>query len=146
MRSLLFIGVDKATALAGRVKLCGRAFPALLIYQSLKFFALAIFFVRESEANGAQQDGGIQNFPNPFGSGTSFTTTIPFTTSTTGVATIRIVDERGNVILTDDEDVSYIGTHFFYFTGKELPSGTYYYQIEFPKGVIIVNRSMLLVK
>ncbi len=77
---------------------------------------------------------------------TNFTTTIPFTTSATGVATIRIADEKGNIVLTEDEDMTYIGTHFFYFTGTELPSGTYYYQIEFPKGVVIVNRSMLLVK
>lgn len=92
------------------------------------------------------QNTGSPNYPNPFGSGTNFTTTIPFTTSASGVATIRIVDEKGNVILTEDQDVTYNGTHFFYFTGNDLPSGTYYYQIEFPKGVVIVNRSMLLVK
>ena len=98
------------------------------------------------QSGPASKDEGSQNFPNPFGNGTNFTTTIPFITSATGVATIRAVDEKGNVMLTEDQDVNYIGTHFFYFTGKDLPSGTYYYQIEFPKGVVIVNRSMLLVK
>ena len=89
---------------------------------------------------------GSQNYPNPFGSGTNFTTTIPFSTTATGEATIRIVDEKGNLVMKEDQEVAYVGKHFFYFTGKELPAGTYYYQIEFPKGVVIVSRSMLLVK
>jgi len=57
-----------------------------------------------------------------------------------------MVAMKGNVVMKEDQEVSYIGKHFFYFTGKELPAGTYYYQIEFPNGVIIVNRTMILVK
>ncbi|HEY3874330.1 MAG TPA: hypothetical protein VGM92_02555, partial [Candidatus Kapabacteria bacterium] len=48
-----------------------------------------------------------------------------------------------NVFSTSAEEATYVGTHFFYFTGTELPSGTYYYQIEFPKGVVIVSKTML---
>ncbi|HEY3875257.1 MAG TPA: hypothetical protein VGM92_07250 [Candidatus Kapabacteria bacterium] len=29
---------------------------------------------------------------------------------------------------------------------KDLPSGTYYYMIEFPKGVVIANKTLLIVK
>ncbi len=95
---------------------------------------------------GMNAPEGQPNFPNPFGSETGFQTTIPFQTSATGTAYIRVMDETGRVIMKDNESVTYAGTHFFYFTGKELPAGTYYYQIEFPNGVVIVNRTMILVK
>lgn len=38
------------------------------------------------------------------------------------------------------------GTHFFYFTADKLPAGTYYYTIEFPQGVVIASKTMLVVK
>jgi flagellar hook assembly protein FlgD len=75
-----------------------------------------------------------------------FKTTIPFTTSAQGVASIRIVDQTGKVVLKDNENATYAGQHFFYFSGKNLPSGTYYYTIEFPQGVVIANKTMLVVK
>ena len=89
---------------------------------------------------------GDQNYPNPFGAGTGFTTTIPFQTNATGTAYIRVMDATGRVILKDHERVSYAGKHFFYFTAKDLPAGTYYYQIEFPKGIVIVSRTMIVVR
>ncbi len=94
----------------------------------------------------APANNGEPNFPNPFGSATGFKTTIPFETSQTGTASIRIVDQTGHEVLKDNMDATYAGKHFFYFTGDKLPAGTYYYQIEFPQGVVIVNRTMLLVK
>ncbi len=39
-----------------------------------------------------------------------------------------------------------MSTNFFYFTATDLPSGTYYYTIEFPQGVIIASKTMLVVK
>jgi hypothetical protein len=39
------------------------------------------------------------------------------------------------------------GKHVFYFTGEALPAGTYYYEIEFPKGKhVVAKRTMILVK
>ncbi len=92
------------------------------------------------------QNSGGQNYPNPIGASSGFNTTIPFTTAAEGSASIRIVDAKGNVVLKDNEEVTYAGQHFFYFTATDLPSGTYYYQIEFPQGVVIQNKTMLVVK
>ncbi|MDP4199614.1 MAG: T9SS type A sorting domain-containing protein [Bacteroidota bacterium] len=97
-------------------------------------------------AQFAPRANGEQNYPNPLTSNGGFKTTIPFETSGQGTALIRIVDQTGKEILKDNMDVTFTGKHFFYFTGSELPAGTYYYQIEFPFGVIIVNRTMLIIK
>ncbi|HEY3876252.1 MAG TPA: hypothetical protein VGM92_12305 [Candidatus Kapabacteria bacterium] len=51
-----------------------------------------------------------------------------------------------NVFSTSAEEASYVGTHFFYFSAADLPAGTYYYRIEFPAGVVIQNKTMLVVK
>jgi hypothetical protein len=91
-------------------------------------------------------DSGSQNYPNPLGAASGFNTTIPFATSTAGEATITIVNEKGVKILTDNEEILGAGSHFFYFSGKDLPSGTYYYTIEFPQGVIIASKTMIVVK
>ena len=92
------------------------------------------------------QTGADQNYPNPVDASSGFKTTIPFTTSEQGIAFIRIVNEKGVEVLNDNENVSYAGKHFFYITATDLPAGTYYYQIEFPKGVVIQNKTMLVVK
>lgn len=87
------------------------------------------------------------NYPNPFGSASQFKTTIPFMTDGTGTAEITIMDATGKVVLTDDLVITDAGKHFFYFTGEQLPAGTYYYRIEFPKDErVIVQRAMILVK
>jgi hypothetical protein len=95
---------------------------------------------------GAVPSGPEQNYPNPVDASSGFKTTIPFTTSASGIATIRIVDQTGKEVMKDNEEATYVGEHFFYFTASDLPSGTYYYQIEFPQGVIIQNKTMLVVK
>jgi hypothetical protein len=55
------------------------------------------------------------------------------------------VNAKGMKVLTDEEILG-AGGHFFYFSGKDLPTGTYYYTIEFPQGMIIANKTMLIVK
>lgn len=88
-----------------------------------------------------------QNFPNPVTSANDFKTMIPFSVEGTGVAEIIVTNAKGDVVLRDDMDVMTSGKHFFFFTGKELPAGSYYYQIQFPKGEkVIVQRSLLIVK
>lgn len=86
----------------------------------------------------------LQNFPNPFGQSTMFRTAIPFATKAEGEAVITVTDASGKLIVEDEMTVMSAGRHFFYFSGKGLPSGTYYYKI--PRGVTIVNKTMLLVK
>lgn len=87
-----------------------------------------------------------QNYPNPLEASTGFKTIIPFSTTERGNAAIHIVDATGKLVLKDNEEVSYAGRHFFYFSAEKLSAGTYYYTIEFPKGVVIEKRTMLVVK
>lgn len=87
-----------------------------------------------------------QNFPNPVSSASDFNTTIPFSTNAAGVASIRITDEAGKLVSTERMDVIGAGRHFFYFSADRLPAGTYFYQIEFPKGKVIVTTNMVVVK
>jgi hypothetical protein len=63
-----------------------------------------------------------------------------------GTAFIRVVDESGHELVSESEAVTYDGEHYFYFSAKDLPAGTYFYTIEFPQGVIIAKKSMLVVK
>jgi hypothetical protein len=101
---------------------------------------------RAERQNAPPRDRTDQNYPNPLEASTGFKTIIPFTTVDEGMASIRIVDVTGKEVLKDAEEVTYAGTHFFYFTGDKLPAGTYYYQIQFPLGVVIQNKTMLIVK
>jgi hypothetical protein len=92
------------------------------------------------------KNNGGQNYPNPLEASTGFKTMVPFETSTSGVAKITIVDQTGKKVFTETMNATYAGTHFFYVTGDKLPTGTYYYTVEFPKGVVIVSKTMLIVK
>lgn len=86
------------------------------------------------------------NYPNPFGSGSTFKTTIPFTIPEGGVVAITVMDEAGHAVLADEQEFTGGGRHFFFFTSDQMPAGTYYYRIEFPKGNVVVNRQMVVVK
>lgn len=101
---------------------------------------------RAERQNAPPRDQTEQNYPNPLTALGGFRTTIPYATTAEGTAYIRIVDQTGREILRDNMEVTFEGKHFFYFTGSELPSGSYYYQIEFPQGVVIQNRTMIVVK
>ncbi len=102
--------------------------------------------LKEADGPGPNLSGSGQNYPNPLDASTGFKTTIPFVTSMGGVATIMIANDKGVKVLTDDETVLGAGQHFFYFSASDLPSGTYYYTIEFPQGVVIANKTMLVIK
>ncbi len=88
----------------------------------------------------------MPNYPNPLTKQSDFKTKIPFTLQVKSDARIRIVDESGKLIHTETENFNSTGTHFFFFTGEQLPSGRYFYTIESPLGNVIVNRTLLIVK
>ncbi|MDP4200810.1 MAG: T9SS type A sorting domain-containing protein [Bacteroidota bacterium] len=104
--------------------------------------------MKQSDGSWIRPDGSSAspNYPNPVTASTGFKTLIPFTTAVQGTAYIRVVNAKGEEVLKDNEDVTYAGQHFFYFSADQLPSGTYFYQIEFPKGVIITSKTILVVK
>ena len=101
---------------------------------------------KRSAAN-VSDAGGATNFPNPVTGTTEFKTTIPFElASDGGDAKIRIFDESGKVVHSEISSFAGSGSHFFYFTAKDLPAGKYFYTIESPLGVTIVKRNLLVVK
>jgi hypothetical protein len=87
-----------------------------------------------------------QNYPNPLNWDNDFRTTIPFTLPNGGDAIIKISDATGREVKKETMTFSGGGKHFFYFTATDLPAGKYFYQIEYPKGHVIVNKSMIVVK
>ncbi|MEI8134789.1 MAG: hypothetical protein WCH46_06885 [bacterium] len=90
--------------------------------------------------------GDEQNYPNPVSSDHDFKTTIPFTLPTGGEAGIRVLDATGKLILEETMSFDEGGKHFFYFTGSQLPSGKYFYQIEQPKGKVLLSKSLIILK
>lgn len=87
----------------------------------------------------------LPNYPNPLTSANEFKTMIPFTAPADGEALISIVSEAGQEILRESMEVTK-GKHFFFFTGETLPQGRYFYTIQSPRGRVIVQRSLLIVK
>ena len=57
-----------------------------------------------------------------------------------------IMNPTGKVVHTETESFDGAGKHFFFVTAESLPSGTYYYTIECPQGVVIERHKMLIVK
>ena len=71
---------------------------------------------------------------------------VPFMITESSDAKITIMDATGKVVHSETESFDDAGKHFFYFNGKDVPSGTYYYTIESPLGRTIVSRKLLIVK
>jgi flagellar hook assembly protein FlgD len=94
---------------------------------------------------GHTQSTSEQNYPNPLSSANAFRTTIPFS-APAGLAIITITDASGRVVHSSEKAITTPGLNSFEFSGEQLPAGTYYYRIESPKGVTIVEKTMLLVK
>jgi hypothetical protein len=89
---------------------------------------------------------GEPNYPNPVTQTSDFRTVIPFILGENSETRITIMDESGKVVYKETETFTGPGKHFFYFTAKDLPTGTYYYTIESPLGAVIVKRTLLVVK
>jgi hypothetical protein len=105
--------------------------------------AIGLFKISEPKAKMFK----VPNYPNPLTEANHFNTMIPFELATNGGgAKISLFNESGKEVF--DETQSFVGSgkHFFYFTGKQLPAGKYFYAIESPLGVVIVKQSLLIVK
>ena len=83
-----------------------------------------------------------QNYPNPFNPSTS----IEFKLNVTSLVTLEIFDIKGKKVetLLNNETMS-SGIYKVNFTGDNLSSGVYFYNIRTDKGVND-TRTMLLVK
>lgn len=92
-----------------------------------------------------QADGTVQNFPNPVTSNSSFKTKIPFDSQTEGLALLRVYSTTGKLELTQSFNAMK-GENHFELSAVDLPRGTYYYVVESPIGVPIVNKTMVVIK
>jgi cyclomaltodextrinase / maltogenic alpha-amylase / neopullulanase len=81
-----------------------------------------------------------QNYPNPFNP----VTTISYTVPRDGRVLLKVYDVLGREITTLVDEFVNAGTHSALFNDAGLPSGTYFYRIEY--GEHIVTKRMLLVK
>ena len=107
-----------------------------------------------ASANFKKSEGGIvnmqgnnsQNYPNPVSKYGNFKTVIPFMTANGGEAILRVYNSAGKIAFSETSEFDGGGTHFFYLTAKDLPSGSYYYTIESPKGAVIVRHQLIVVK
>lgn len=82
-----------------------------------------------------------QNFPNPFNP----VTEISYTTASMENVTLKIYDILGREIRTLVNAVQPAGFHSVLFQGKNLPSGTYFYELRAGKH-FVERRKMVLAK
>ena len=82
----------------------------------------------------------LQNYPNPFNP----TTSIPFDLPKRGRVVLKVYDMLGRKIDTLLDENLPAGRHQIQFDGSQLPSGIYFYRIEFEGQ--IKNRQMVMVK
>jgi len=68
-----------------------------------------------------------QNYPNPFNPGT----TIRYTLPNSGAIRLYITDALGTVIRTMEDGIQYAGVHHVFLDASDLPSGAYFYHLEF---------------
>ncbi|NUM78339.1 T9SS type A sorting domain-containing protein [candidate division KSB1 bacterium] len=81
-----------------------------------------------------------QNYPNPFNP----TTTIEFDLPRSGRAGLRVYDLLGRKVITLFEGEKQVGHHKIIFDGKGMPSGIYFYRLQFGENSLI--RKMILAK
>ncbi len=81
-----------------------------------------------------------QNYPNPFNPATN----IGFRISDFGMVILKVYDILGNVIATLINEEKPAGSYEVEFSGNELPSGIYFYQLR--AGNCIETKKMVLMK
>lgn len=83
----------------------------------------------------------FQNYPNPFNPSTTIEINLPFS----GNISLKVYDILGRELKTLVEGNHKAGIYKIYFSGKELPSGIYYYSLK-ADGKIIDSKKMMLIK
>jgi hypothetical protein len=81
-----------------------------------------------------------RNFPNPFNPGTSIRYSLP----RSGHIRLHVTDVRGALLHVIFEGPQYAGTHVHHFNAPDLPSGAYFYHLEYDNRRL--TRSMMLMK
>jgi hypothetical protein len=100
------------------------------------------------DASGVQGDASagmpetffLNNYPNPFNSGT----TIAFALPEDGEVTLKIINIRGEVKAIPVHGRMSKGKHAVRFDGEDLASGVYFYRLQ--SGRRLITRSMMLLK
>ncbi|MGH1364078.1 MAG: T9SS type A sorting domain-containing protein [Calditrichia bacterium] len=82
-----------------------------------------------------------QNFPNPFNP----TTTFRFSIQKSAIAFLKIVNNRGQVVLKTQSKKLAAGQHNFLWQADQLPSGIYFYSL-WVDGIRTATRKALLIK
>jgi hypothetical protein len=92
------------------------------------------------ESAESEGDLSISNYPNPFNP----STTISFTIPTDGQVRLRVYDMLGRVVQDLVNETRTAGSHRVIFEGSSLPSGVYFYKLEF--GGKTMSRKFILAK
>jgi parallel beta-helix repeat protein len=87
-----------------------------------------------------QQFSLLQNYPNPFNP----STTIKYQISEISFITLKIYDVLGNEVATIVNEEKQVGEYEIEFSGNELTSGIYFYQLR--AGNYIKTKKMLILK
>jgi hypothetical protein len=82
-----------------------------------------------------------QNYPNPFNPTAVITYEVPRSSE----VSLKVYDARGREIQTIVSDFQESGTYSVVFEAGDLPSGVYFYELQFGEG-LVETKKMLLVK
>lgn len=99
-----------------------------------------IAITNETETQVPTSISLLQNYPNPFNP----ETVIEYELASSGHVTLRVFDSTGREIMTSEEGFKSEGAYKYRFSGADLSSGTYVYQLSV-NGEIRTGK-MLLIK
>ncbi len=85
-----------------------------------------------------------QNYPNPFGLGKNFETSIRFSVPQQGNVVLKVYDVLGREVKTLVNSVKNAGTYKIHFSGEGLTPGIYFYTLQ--TGSFTSTRKMILLK
>ena len=81
-----------------------------------------------------------QNFPNPFNP----TTRIAYSISKSGIVTLKVYDVLGREITTVIDEFQNAGTYSVNLNAKNLPSGVYFYRLQFGSNLVKTKKMLLM--
>lgn len=113
-------------------------FPARSI-TTIQFFGDVVTSVNE-KLTAPSQFSLTQNYPNPFNP----STTIQFSVPVKSNIRLLLVNMLGQVVTTIVEGEYQAGNHQIIFTGKNIPSGVYFYRLETDRGYTQTKKLLLL--